>query len=157
MAEKLTYLTKDGLKQSESELEELKRRRMDFAKKIEEARGHGDLSENADYDSAKNEQADNENRIVKLELILKNVVLINESDVNTEVVSLGLKVVLYDMEFKEEKEYYLVGSTEANPMKNKISNESPVGAAIMGHKKGDVVEVSTPDGYVEYRIVDIHK
>jgi transcription elongation factor GreA len=158
MAEKATHLTKDGLKKLELELDELKgKRRMEIARQIEEARSHGDLSENSDYDEAKRDQADNENRIAKLENILRNYVLIDESQINTEEVGLGVKVVLLDIDSGDEEEYFLVGSTEANPMEGRISNESPVGDAIMGHKKEDIVEVNTPDGYITYKIIDIHR
>ena len=104
---------------------------------------------------AKREQAENALKIEKLKAILRNVVIIDESELKTDSVSLGVVVVLHDIEFDEDVEYYLVGSTEANPMENKISNESPVGAAIIGHKKGDVVDVQTPAGICQYKILEI--
>ena len=158
MADKTTYLTKEGFAEIERELEDRKsRKRMEIAEKIKTAIAFGDLSENAEYDEAKKEQAENEALILELEDKLKNVELIDENSLDTNKVSLGSKVALKDMEDKTEEEYHLVGSSEANPMEGKISNESPVGAAIIGKKKGDTVEVSTPMGIIKYKIVNILK
>ena len=115
----------------------------------------GDLSENSEYDDAKREQQENEAEKHRIEEILKNYVLIDETDLNTDTVRLGQCVTLYDYDFEEEVEYYLVGSTEADPIAGKISNESPVGQAILGKKVDDIVEVETLDGVVKYKIVKI--
>lgn len=156
MAEKVTHLTKEGLAYYQNQLEYLKgKKSMEIARRIEIARGFGDLSENSEYDDAKQEQMENEREKARIEAILKNYVLIDENDLNTDVVRLGQLVVLYDCEFEEQVEYYLVGSTEANPLEHRISNESPVGRAILGKKKGDIVAVETLDGVIQYRIDDI--
>ncbi len=156
MAEKVTHLTKEGLLYYQNQLEYLKgKKSMEIAKRIEIARGFGDLSENSEYDDAKQEQMENEREKARIEAILKNYVLIDENDLNTDEVRLGQLVVLYDCELEEEVEYYLVGSTEANPLERRISNESPVGRAILGKKKGDVVDVETLDGVIQYRVEDI--
>ena len=126
-------------------------------KELKEALSFGDISENSEYDDAKNEQAHMEARIVQLKTMLKHAKLIDEDEVNTEQVSLGAKVRLLDMEYKEEVEYHIVGSTEANPSNYKISNESPVGIALMGMKKGSVVEVNVPDGVIKFKILKISK
>ena len=156
MSEKETHLTKEGLEKIQNELEYLNgERTLEIARKLEEARSHGDLSEKSEYDEAKREQAENALKIEKLKAILRNVVIIDESELKTDSVSLGVVVVLHDIEFDEDVEYYLVGSTEANPMENKMSNEAPGGAAIIGHKKGDVVDVQTPAGICQYKILEI--
>lgn len=156
MSEKETHLTKEGFEKLQNELEFLNGpRSIEIAKKLEEARSHGDLSENAEYDEAKREQAENAMKIEQLKSKLKNVVIIDESDLSTDKVSLGVVVVLHDIEFDEDVEYHLVGSTEANPMENKISNESPVGSALIGHKVGETVDVQTPAGVCQYKIVTI--
>jgi len=159
MALKQTLLTADGLKQLEEELEYLKTtRRRDVSEKIKQARAFGDLSENSEYDEAKNEQAQVEARIVELEIKLKNVKLIDESAIDTTAVSIGSKVKILDMEFDMEEEYFIVGSTEADPSKNRISDESPVGKALLGAKAGDVVDVEVPSGdIVKFKIIDITK
>ena len=158
MAEKTTHLTREGLVKIEKELEERKsERRMEIAEKIKVAIAFGDISENAEYDEAKKEQAENEARISELEDKLKNVILIDEDSIDTTKVNLGAKIILKDMDDKSEEEYHLVGSSEANPLEGKISNESPVGAAIIGKKKGDVVTVSTPAGVLKYKIMEISK
>ena len=158
MPEKTTHLTKEGLIKIEKELEERKSKiRMEIAEKIKISIAFGDISENSEYDEAKKEQAENEARISELEDKLKNVVLIDEASIDTKKVGLGAKVVLKDMQDNTEEEYHLVGSSEANPMEGKISNESPVGAAIMGKKKGDVVNVTTPMGMLQYSIMSISK
>lgn len=156
MSEKETHLTKEGLEKLQSELEFLNGpRSIEIAKKLEEARSHGDLSENAEYDEAKREQAENAMKIEQLKSKLKNVVIIDETDLSTDKVSLGVVVVLHDIEFDEDVEYHLVGSTEANPMENKISNESPVGSALIGHKVGETVDAQTPAGVCQYKIMKI--
>ena len=155
MAEqKPTHLTREGLKHYQERLEYLKgEKTMEIIKRIEIARGFGDLSENSEYDDAKREQQENEAEKHRIEEILKNYVLIDETDLNTDTVRLGQCVTLYDYDFEEEVEYYLVGSTEADPIAGKISNESPVGQAILGKKVDDIVEVETLDGVVKYKIV----
>ncbi len=158
MSAKEVVLTYEGLKKLEEELEFLRgSKRKEVAERIKQALSFGDISENSEYDEAKNEQAQVEGRIIQLELMLKNARLIDEDEVKTDVVSLGSKVKLFDIEFDEEIEYHIVGSTEANPMKSKISNESPVGAALMGHKKNEVVEVLVPDGTIKFKILEISK
>ena len=147
MTEKKVVLTYDGLKKLEEELENLKTvRRKDVAEKIKEARGQGDLSENAEYDAAKEEQAEIEARIVVLEKMLRNAEVIDDDDVSNDSISLGSTVEVYDIEFDEVMKYTIVGSAEADPMNGRISNESPVGMALLGHQPGDKVSIDTPDG-----------
>ncbi|MCX7923669.1 MAG: transcription elongation factor GreA [Clostridia bacterium] len=158
MTSKEVVLTYEGLKKLEEELEFLKgMKRREVAERIKQALSFGDISENSEYDEAKNEQAHVEGRIVQLENMLKHAKVIDEDEVSTDVVSLGSKVELLDMEYDEKVEYYIVGSTEADPSKFKISNESPVGSALIGKMKGTVVEVSVPDGVIKFKILDIHK
>ncbi|MBQ3062021.1 MAG: transcription elongation factor GreA [Lachnospiraceae bacterium] len=159
MAEvKKTKITYEGLKKLEAELEELKTvKRKDVAQKIKEARELGDLSENAEYDAAKDEQRDIEARIEEIEKILKNVEVVDEDEVDLSKVSIGCKIKLKDIEFDEVFEFKIVGSTEANSLKGKISNESPVGKAVEGRKVGDVVEVEAQDGIIKYEILEIQK
>ncbi len=159
MAEvKKTKITYEGLKKLENELEELKTiRRKEVAQKIKEARELGDLSENAEYDAAKDEQRDIEARIEEIEKILKNVDVVDEDEVDLSKVSIGCKIKLKDLEFDDEFEFKIVGSTEANSLKGKISNESPVGKAVEGRKVGDVVEVEAQDGIIKYEILEIQK
>ncbi len=158
MSAKEVVLTYEGLKKLEEELEFLRgTKRKEVAERIKQALSFGDISENSEYDEAKNEQAQVEGRIVQLESMLKHARLIDEDDVKTDVVSLGAKVRLFDIEFEEEVVYLIVGSTEANPLKSKISNESPVGAALMGHKVDDIVEVQVPDGAIKFKILEISK
>ncbi|MCL2617291.1 MAG: transcription elongation factor GreA [Defluviitaleaceae bacterium] len=157
MSEKKIMLTYDGLKNLETELQVLKtERRKDVAEKIKDARGQGDLSENAEYDSAKEEQAEIEARIVVLEKMLRNAEVIDEEDLTEGAVSVGHKVVVLDKEFSEQVEYSIVGSAEADPFKGKISNESPLGAALLGRTVGDTVTVDAPDGVIEYEIIAIN-
>ena len=157
-AEKKNILTYEGLKKLEAELEDLKVvRRKEVADKIKEAREQGDLSENAEYDAAKDEQREIEARIEEIEKILKNADVVVEEDVDADVIGIGCKVKIYDMEFEEEMEFRVVGSTEASSLQGKISNESPVGKAIYRHKVGDVVEVETPAGVMQYKILEIQK
>lgn len=158
MTSKEVVLTYEGLKKLEEELEFLKGiKRREIAERIKQALSFGDISENSEYDEAKNEQAHIEGRIVQIETMLKHAKVIDEDDVSTDVVSLGSKVKILDMEYNEENEYYIVGSTEADPSKNKISNESPVGSALIGKKKGAVVGVSVPDGTIKFKILKIYK
>ncbi len=158
MADKKQVVTYSGLKKIEEELQDLKvNRRREIAAKIKEAREQGDLSENAEYDAAKDEQRDIENRIEQLEAILKNVEIVDEDEVDTEVVGIGRTVTVYDYEFDEEVVYHIVGSTEADIMQNKISDESPVGTAMKGARIGDEVTVEAPDGDYKYRILDIKR
>jgi len=156
MIEKKNILTYAGLQQLEAELHDLKvNQRKEVAGKIKEAREQGDLSENAEYDSAKDEQRDIEMRIEDIEKVLKNVEVVVEDEVDVNVINIGCKIKIYDMEYEEELEYKLVGSTEANSLKGKISNESPVGMALLGSKIGDVVSVDTHAGSIKYKILEI--
>ena len=158
MEAKKNILTYEGLKKYEEELQDLKVvKRREVAEKIKEAREQGDLSENAEYDAAKDEQRDIEARIEELEKILKNAEVVVEDEVDINVISIGCKVRILDMEFNEELEYKIVGSTEANSLKGKISNESPVGKALIGKKKGDVVEVETQVGALKYKVLEIER
>ena len=127
------------------------------AQKIKEAREQGDLSENAEYDAAKEEQRDIELRIEEIDKILKNAELVTDDDIDSSVISIGCTVKIKDLEYDEEMEYKLVGSTEANSLKGKISNESPVGKALIGAKKGHTVMVETPAGLLKYKILEITK
>ena len=158
MAEKKHILTYEGLKKLEDELQDLKvNRRKEIAEKIKEAREQGDLSENAEYDAAKDEQRDIEARIEELEKLLKNAEVVVEDEVNLDKINIGCVVKVYDRDFEEEMEFKLVGSTEANSLQNKISNESPVGRALIGRKVGDVVDVETQAGVIQYEILDIKR
>ncbi|MBP5304228.1 MAG: transcription elongation factor GreA [Lachnospiraceae bacterium] len=149
-------LTYGGLKKLEEELEDLKvNRRKEVAEKIKEAREQGDLSENAEYDAAKDEQRDIEARIEEIEKILKNAEVVDEDEADTSKVSIGCVVRILDMEYDEENEYKVVGPTEANILKGLISNESPVGAALIGKKVGDVFEVETQVGAEKYKVLEI--
>lgn len=156
MSEKKIALTYEGLKKLEDELHDLKtHKRKEVAEKIKEARGQGDLSENAEYDSAKEEQAEIEARIVQLEKMLRNAEVIDVEDIDKNIVNLGCRVKLLELEFNDEFEYHIVGSAEADPINGKISNESPLGMAIMGCKISEVVDVIAPDGLAQYKIIDI--
>ena len=158
MAEKKTILTYTGLKALESELEELKVvKRKEVAVKIREAREQGDLSENAEYDAAKDEQRDIETRIEEIEKLLKNVEVVDEDEVDLDKISVGCTVVLYDNEFEEEVEYKIVGSTEANSLAGKISNESPLGIALLGKAVGEEVVVETQFGTSEFKVLKIER
>lgn len=153
---KEVLLTKEGLKQLEAELDYLKsEKRLEVAQKIKEALSFGDLSENSEYDAAKNEQAQVEEKIVKLENMLKNVKVISDEESNSDSVTIGCKVTVLDIEFDEELEYTIVGSTEANPVNFKISNESPVGKGLLGKKVGDTVEIDAPQGSLSFKILKI--
>ena len=158
MEEKKNILTYQGLKKLEDELQELKVvKRKEVAQKIKEAREQGDLSENAEYDAAKDEQRDVEARIEEIEKILKNAEVVVEDEVDLDTISIGWKVRIQDMEYNEELEYKIVGSTEANSLKGKISNESPVGKALLGHKTGELVEVETQAGMLKYKVLEIQR
>ena len=158
MATKKRLLTYEGLRKLEEELENLKVvKRKEVAQKIKEARELGDLSENAEYDAAKDEQRDIEARIEELENILKNAEVVVEDEVDFDKINVGCTVKVFDVEFDEEMEFKIVGSTEANSLKGKISNESPVGHALIGKKVGDVVEVETQAGIMEYRVLEISR
>lgn len=157
-AEKKNILTYAGLRQLEDELQDLKlNRRKAVAEKIKEAREQGDLSENAEYDAAKDEQRDIEARIEEIDKILKNAEVVVEDEVDASTINIGCKVKIMDMEYEDILEYKIVGSTEANSLKGKISNESPVGRALIGAKVGDVVEVDTHSGMIQYKILEIDR
>lgn len=158
MAGKQVILTVDGLARLEAELEELKTiKRKEVAEKIKVALSFGDLSENSEYDEAKNEQAMVEARIVQIEAMLKNVKVLDDDELNTETVSVGSKIKIKDLEYDEVLEYHLVGSTEADPTKGKISDESPVGKALIGHQVGETVEAEAPAGVLRFEILEILK
>ena len=158
MTAKKTILTYTGLKKLQDELENLKVvRRKEVAAKIKEAREQGDLSENAEYDAAKDEQRDIEARIEEIEKILKNVDVVDEEEIDLDKISVGCAVVLYDVEFEEEVEYKIVGSTEANSLAGKISNESPLGRALLGKSVGDEVVVEAQAGAMEYKVLKIDR
>ncbi|HHV73806.1 MULTISPECIES: transcription elongation factor GreA [Thermoanaerobacterium] len=155
---KQVILTYDGLKKLEEELDYLKSvKRPEVAEKIKQARAFGDLSENSEYDEAKNEQAFIEGRIATIEAMLRNAQVIDEEDIAIDKVSVGCTVKVYDEDFKEEAEYTIVGSTEADPMNNKISDESPIGKALLGKKVGDTVSVEVPAGIIKLKVLEIHK
>lgn len=156
--DKKVIVTASGLKALEDELEMLKTvRRSEISEKIRVARGYGDLSENSEYDEAKNEQAKIEARIVELESMLKNVEIIEDVRGSANTVVIGVKVKALDMEFDEECEYRVVGSTEANPLEGKISDESPLGKALLGKTVGDEVIVDAPAGELKFKILEISK
>lgn len=158
MEEKKNILTYAGLKKYEDELHDLKvNRRKEVAQKIKEAREQGDLSENAEYDAAKDEQRDIELRIEELEKLLKNAEVVVEEDVDLEKINVGCVVRVYDIEDDEEMEFSIVGSTEANSLQNKISNESPVGHALIGRRVGDVVDIETQVGVIKYKVLAIQR
>lgn len=157
-AEKKNILTYAGLKKLEDELQNLKvYKRKEVADKIKEAREQGDLSENAEYDAAKEEQREIEARIEEIEKILKNAEVVVDEDIDANAINIGCSVKVYDMEYDEELELKIVGSTEASSLQDKISNESPVGKALLRHKVGDVVEVETHAGVLSYKILEIQK
>ena len=156
--DKKNILTYAGLRKLEDELEELKVvKRKEVAQKIKEAREQGDLSENAEYDAAKDEQRDIEARIEELEKILKNAEVVVEDEVDLDKINIGCHVKILDVELNEELEYKIVGSTEANSLKGKISNESPVGKALIGCKVGDTVDVETQAGVIQYKVLEIQR
>ena len=158
MADKKHILTYAGLKKYEDELQDLKvNRRREIAQKIKEAREQGDLSENAEYDAAKDEQRDIEARIEEIEKILKNAEVVVEDEVDSDKINIGCTVKVFDITFDEEMEFKLVGSTEANSLEGKISNESPVGKALLGRTIGDIVDVQVPDGVAKFEILEIRR
>lgn len=151
-------MTAEGLKKLEDELEELKVvRRKEVAEKIKQALAFGDLSENSEYDEAKNEQAQVEARIVQIEGTLKIARVVDDSEISTDTVGIGTRVKLLDVEFEDEEEYSIVGSSEADPSQNRLSYESPVGKALMGKKAGDIVEVDAPAGKIQFKILEISR
>lgn len=158
LMEKKNVITREGLLKFEEEIRDLKvNKRKEVAQKIKEAREQGDLSENAEYDAAKEEQRDIELRIEELEKILKNAEVVTDTDINTDQISVGCTVKLYDYDFEEEVEYSIVGSTEVDILNNKISNESPVGEALMGKTVGDEITVQTQEGEIKYKVLSIKK
>ncbi len=158
MAEKKNIMTYEGLKKLEDELQDLKvGQRREIAQKIKEAREQGDLSENAEYDAAMDEQRDIEARIEQIEKILKNAEVVLEEEIDLNRISIGCVVRVLDIEYDEEEEYKLVGSSEASSLQNKVSNESPIGKALLGAQVGDVVEVEAPAGVVQYKVLSIQR
>lgn len=158
MVQKEVILTQEGLIKLEEELDHLKAvKRKEVAERIKVAISYGDISENSEYDDAKNEQAFIEGRVITLEKMLRNAKIIKEDEVDTEAVSIGSTVILKDIEFNDEVKYTIVGSAESNPLENKISNESPVGQALLGKSKGTLIEVNVPAGVIKYEILDIKK
>ena len=158
MEEKEVLLTQDGYDKLEKELDELKTtKRAEIADRIKIALGYGDLSENSEYDEAKNAQAENETKIAELENKLRYAKIIDESEIDTKTVQVGNTVKLLDVEFNEEVCYTIVGSTEVDLAQNRISNESPIGAAILGAKKNQTIEVQAPAGVLQYKILSITK
>ena len=158
MEAKKNILTYEGLRKYEEELHDLKVvKRREVAEKIKEAREQGDLSENAEYDAAKDEQRDIEARIEELEKILKNAEVVDEDEVDLDVINIGCRVKILDVEYNDELEYKIVGSTEANSLKGKISNESPVGKALIGKKAGEVITVETQAGTFQYKVLEIQR
>ncbi|MFT5875387.1 MAG: transcription elongation factor GreA [Clostridium sp.] len=151
-------MTYEGIRKLEDELEFLKTvKRKDITEKIKVALGYGDLSENSEYDEAKNEQAFVEGRIIQLEKMLRNASVIDENEIEKDVVSIGAIVKVKDYVFDEEVEFYIVGSAEADPMENKISYESPVGSALIGKKAGEIIEVTVPDGVGKYEVLEVRR
>lgn len=151
-------MTYEGVKKLEEELEYLKTvKRKEITEKIKVALGYGDLSENSEYDEAKNDQAFTEGRIIQLENMLKNAQVVDESEIPSDTVSVGAVVKVKDYDFDEEVEYTIVGSAEADPMNFKISNESPVGEALLGKRIGDVVEVTVPEGISKFEVLGIRR
>ena len=158
MEEKEVILTQEGYDKIEKELEFLRtEKRTEIAERIKVALGFGDLSENSEYDEAKTAQSENEGKIAELENKIRHAKIIDEAEIDTKTVQIGNTVKLYDVEFEEEVEYTIVGSTEVNLAENKISNESPIGKALLGAKKGSTVEVNAPAGVIKYQILSITK
>lgn len=155
---KQTILTSEGLKKLEDELEELKTKtRKDVASKIKTAISFGDLSENSEYDEAKNEQAMVEARIAQIEAMLKDVKIVDSNELSNDKIEIGNKVKLEDVSYGDILEYRIVGSMEANPIEGKISDESPVGKSLLGHKVGEIVETETPSGIIKYKVLSINR
>ena len=158
MEDKEVLLTQEGYDKLEQELDALKTtKRAEIAERIKVALGYGDLSENSEYDEAKNAQAENENKIAELENKIRYAKIIDESEIDTKTVQVGNTVKLLDVEFNEEVSYTIVGSTEVDLAQNKISNESPIGSAILGAKKNQTIEVQAPAGVVQYKVLSITK
>ena len=158
MEEKEVILTQEGYDNLDKELNYLKtEKRSEIAERIKVALGFGDLSENSEYDEAKNAQAENEVKIAELEAKLRNAKIIDESEIDTKTVQIGNTVKVHDIEFDEDIDYTIVGSTEVSLAENKISNESPLGKALLGAKKGEIVEVNAPAGIIKYKILAIKK
>ncbi len=158
MEEKEVILTQEGFDKLEEQLNYLKtEKRTEIAERIKIARGFGDLSENAEYDEAKNAQAENEQAIADLENKIRNAKIIDSKEIDTKTVQVGNLVKLLDLEFNEEVLYTIVGSTEVNLAENKISNESPMGKALIGRKKGETIEVDAPAGIIKFKILAIKK
>lgn len=158
MEEKDVILTQEGYNNLEKELEYLKtEKRVEIAERIKVALGFGDLSENSEYDEAKNAQSENEVKIAELENKLRHAKIIDEKEIDTKTVQIGNTVQLHDIEFDEDVEYTIVGSTEVNLAENRISNESPIGRALLGAKKGATVDVEAPAGIIQYKILSIKK
>jgi transcription elongation factor GreA len=156
--EKAVILTSAGLEKYETELEYLKsEKRLEIAEKIKEARAFGDLSENAEYDAAKKEQAEIEERISKIENMLKRATVVEQDSISTTSVNVGSMVTLLDIEDNSEVVYQIVGSNESDPFNNKISNESPIGSSLIGKKKGVIVDAETPGGIIQFKILKISK
>lgn len=154
----IVYMTEEGYNKLRDEITQLETfERPAISKQIAEARDKGDLSENAEYDAAKDEQRDIEARIEEIEKILKNAEVVLEDEVDADKINVGCKVSVYDMEYSEEMQFFIVGSTEANSLQNKISNESPVGKALIGSKVGDLVSVESPAGVMQYKILTIER
>ena len=155
---KVIKITDDGLKKLEEELEYLKTEgRADIAEKIKVARGYGDLSENSEYDEAKNEQAKVVSRIAELEELISNAQIISETEIQEDVINLGSVVQVHDFAFDEDIEYYIVGSNEANPLLGRISDLSPIGSAMLGHRAGDEVIFEAPNGEAKIKILSVHR
>ena len=153
-----TVVTAEGMRKLEEELQYLSTiRRAEVAEQIAVARGFGDLSENAEYDDAKNEQSRLEAQILELENTLRTAIVIDESNISTDRVNIGTTVRILDLELNEEEEYTIVGARESDPNSNKISNESPLGAALLGKKKGEKIKVQVPSGTIDVKIIDIHR
>lgn len=158
MEDKEILLTQEGYDNLEKELEYLKtEKRTEISERIKIALGFGDLSENSEYDEAKNAQASNEMKIAELENKIRYAKIIDESEIDTKTIQVGNIVTVLDMEYDEKCEYTIVGSTEVNLAENKISNESPIGAALMGAKKNQIVEAQTPGGVIKFKVLDIKK
>ena len=158
MVEKQELLTQDGYNKLEEELEYLKAvKRKEVAERLKVAISFGDISENAEYDEAKNEQAKLEEQILKLDEKLRKAVIIDESQIDLNIVTVGSIVKVFDFDFDEEVEYVIVGSAEADPFEGKISNESPVGKALLGARVGEIVEVQVPDGVSKFKVLEIRR
>lgn len=155
---KQIYVSKEGFEKLQNELEHLKTvKRVEVAEAIKKARAYGDLSENSEYDEAKNEQGEIESKIAQLEAMLANAVVLDDKDVNTDHVKVGNRVKIYDFEHDKEYEYRIVGVTEADPFENKISDDSPIGKALLGSRRGDTVTVEAPKGIIKFNIVEISR